>query len=94
MYEVNTWLWNFGCGKPEPHLGGLTVKETRTTVTVRKETVRKDQANRSAETCRRRRADSVLSNEVCCLVSVCTSMYLYVPVCTGMYHESTKLEQL
>ena len=44
-------LWNFGCGKPR--LGGLTVKETA----VRKETVRKDQANRSAETCRRRRAD-------------------------------------
>ena len=31
--EVNTWLWNFGCGKPR--LGGLTVKETA----MRKETV-------------------------------------------------------
>jgi hypothetical protein len=51
VYEVNTWLWNFGRGKPR--LGGLTVKETA----VRKETVRKDQANRSAETRRRRRAD-------------------------------------
>ena len=51
VYEVNTWLWNFGSGKPR--LGGLTVKETA----VLKETVRKDQANRSAETCRRRRAD-------------------------------------
>ncbi len=51
VYEVNTWLWNFGCGKPR--LGSLTVKETA----VRKETVRKDQANRSAETRRRRRAD-------------------------------------
>ena len=71
VYEVNTWLWNFGSGKPR--LGGLTVKETA----MHKETVRKDQANRSAETCRRRRADShrARSNEVCChgLVSVCTS---------------------
>ena len=45
-------LWNFGRGKPR--LGGLTVTVK---TAVRKETVRKDQANRSAETCRRRRAD-------------------------------------
>ena len=53
VYEVNTWLsqWNFGCGKPR--LGGLTVEETA----MRMETVRKDQAKRSAETRRRRRAD-------------------------------------
>jgi hypothetical protein len=51
VFEVNTWLWNFGHGKP--HLGGLTLEETA----MRKETVRKDQAKRSAETCRRRRAD-------------------------------------
>ncbi len=51
VYEVNTLLWNFGCGKP--HLGGLTVEETA----MRKETVRKDQAKRSSETHRRRRAD-------------------------------------
>ena len=53
VYEVNTWLWNFGRGKPR--LGGLTVKDTA----MRKETVRKDQANRSAETRRRWRADRV-----------------------------------
>jgi hypothetical protein len=55
VYEVNTWLWNFGSGKPR--LGGLTVEETATGVW--KETVRKDQANRyqAAETRRRRRAD-------------------------------------
>ena len=51
VYEVNTWLWNFGRGKPR--LGGLTVEET----TVRKKTVRKDQAKCSAETRRRRRED-------------------------------------
>jgi hypothetical protein len=53
VYEVNTWLWNFGSGKP--CLGGLTVEETA----MRKETVQKDQAKRSAETRRRRtrRAD-------------------------------------
>ncbi len=32
-------------------------------------------------------------DEVCCLVYVCTSTYLYVPLCTGMYYELTKLEQ-
>ena len=26
VYVVNTWLWNFGSGKPR--LGGLTVEET------------------------------------------------------------------
>ncbi len=26
VYEVNTWLWQFGRGKPR--LGGLTVEET------------------------------------------------------------------
>ncbi len=36
VYEVNTWLWNFGSGKPR--LGGLTVEETA----VRKKTGRKD----------------------------------------------------
>ena len=51
MYEVNTWLWNFGRGKPR--LGGLTVKETA----MRKEAVRKGQSKRSAETLRRWRAD-------------------------------------
>jgi hypothetical protein len=53
VYEVNTWLWNFGSGKPR--LGGLTVEETA----IQKETVLKDQAKCSAETSRRRRADSV-----------------------------------
>jgi hypothetical protein len=26
IYEVNTWLWQFGLGKPP--LGGLTIEET------------------------------------------------------------------
>ena len=51
VYEVNTWLWNFGRGKPR--LGGLTVEETA----VRKITGRKDQAKKSALTRRRRRED-------------------------------------
>ena len=25
-YEVNTWLWSFGCGKPR--LGGLSIVQT------------------------------------------------------------------
>ena len=51
VFEVYTYLWNFGRGKPR--LGGLTVKETA----MSKKTVRKDQAKRSAETRRRRRED-------------------------------------
>ena len=51
VYEVNTWLWIFGRGKPR--LGGLTVEETF----MWKKTVKKDQAKRSAETRRRRRKD-------------------------------------
>ncbi len=39
-YEVNTWLWNFGSGKPR--LGGLTASVEETAM--RKETVLKDQA--------------------------------------------------
>ena len=79
VYEVNTWLWNFGCGKPR--LGGLTVEAT----TIRKKTGRKDQARRSALTRRRRREDGAWSSEVCCFlkyIPVCTSLYQYVPVCT------------
>ncbi len=51
VYEVNTWLWNFGRGKPR--LGGLTVDE----IAMRKKTVKKDQAKHSAETHRSRRAN-------------------------------------
>ncbi len=51
--RVNTWLWNFGSGKPR--LGGLTASVEETAM--RKKTVRKDQAKRSAEARRGRRAD-------------------------------------
>ncbi len=52
VYEVNQWLWKFGHCKPR--LGGLTIAETA----MRKTTVREEHsAKRSAETCRRRRAD-------------------------------------
>ena len=51
VYEINQWLWKFGWGKPR--LGCLTVDETA----MRKKTVREENAKRSAETSRRRRAD-------------------------------------
>ena len=51
VYEINQWLWKFGQGKPRP--GGLTVDETA----MRKNTVREENAKRSAETRRRRRVD-------------------------------------
>mmetsp|Transcript_11450 Transcript_11450/g.24608 ORF Transcript_11450/g.24608 Transcript_11450/m.24608 type:complete len:131 (+) Transcript_11450:1160-1552(+) len=49
-YEVNTWLWLFGQGKPR--LGGLTVEETA----LKKSAKREEQAKRSVETRRRRKA--------------------------------------
>ena len=53
VYEVNTWMWNFGRGKPR--LGGLTVTVEETAM--RKKSVKEGQAKRSAETSRRRRED-------------------------------------
>ncbi len=73
LYEVNTWLWNFGRGKPR--LGGLTVDKTA----MRKKTVKKDQAKRSKETSRLQREDGAWSNEVFCF------LYQYVLVHTCMY---------
>ena len=29
VYEINTWLWNFG--RPQPHIGGLSVVKTEET---------------------------------------------------------------
>ncbi len=50
VYEVNTWLWMFGLGKPR--LGGLSVEETA----LRKGVARVEQVKRVVETRRRRRA--------------------------------------
>ena len=51
VYEVNTWLWQFGRGKPR--LGGLTVEETAD----RQLAKVVDRKKRAAETRRRRKAD-------------------------------------
>ncbi len=51
VYEVNPWLWHFGCGKPR--LGGLTVEETAN----RQLTKVVDWKKRAAETRWRRKAD-------------------------------------
>ncbi len=45
VYEVNTWLWQFGRGKP--HLGGLTIEET----SVRQVSACKASDKRRKETC-------------------------------------------
>ena len=50
VYEVNTWLWLVAHGKPR--LGGLSVEETA----LKKKAGREDQAKRSVETRRRRKA--------------------------------------
>jgi hypothetical protein len=50
VYEVNTWLWMFGRGKPR--LGSLTVEETA----LKKSAVREEQVKRAVETRRRRKA--------------------------------------
>ncbi len=55
VYEVNPWLWQFGCGKPR--LGGLSVEKTG----ARKAAAQKERIQRGAasETRRRRKADWV-----------------------------------
>ncbi len=50
VYEVNTWLWLFGRGKPQ--LGGLTVEEAA----LKKSSVREERVKRAVETRRRRKA--------------------------------------
>ena len=50
VYEVNTWLWMFGCCKPS--LGGLCVEETA----LKKDAVRVEHAKRCVETRRRWKA--------------------------------------
>ena len=55
VYEVNTWLWMFGRGKPR--LGGLSVEETA----LRKGAARVEQVKRAVETRRRRRAAKAAS---------------------------------
>jgi hypothetical protein len=50
VYEVNTWLWMIGRGKPRQ--GGLSVEESA----LKKGAVRVEQAKPSVETRRRRKA--------------------------------------
>jgi hypothetical protein len=61
VYEVNTWLWMFGRGKPR--LGGLSesVEETA----LRKGAARVEQVKLAVETRRRRRAAKAASKCVC-----------------------------
>ncbi len=51
VYEVKTWLWQFGRGKP--HLGGLTIEAT----TERQDAARKVLDKRWKETCEGRKGD-------------------------------------
>ncbi len=46
VYEVNTWLWKFGSGKPR--LGGLTIEETSD---------RQDSANKASDKRRKETSD-------------------------------------
>ena len=50
VYEVNTWLWQFGRGKPR--LGGLSVEATEE----RMQADRHESRERAVETRRRRKA--------------------------------------
>jgi hypothetical protein len=55
VYEINTWLWNFG--RPQPRIGGLSVAKTEG---VRSRS-RTESARRAAETrkARKRAADQI-----------------------------------
>jgi hypothetical protein len=50
-YEVNQWLWQFGCG--QQRLGGLSVEKTG----ARKKAAQEERLLRGAETSLRRKAD-------------------------------------
>ena len=62
---------------------------------LKKKAGREDQAKRSVETRRRRKAAQASSKWSVCVVDVCSSMYWYIqdllPVCTGMYFSYLKL---
>ena len=51
VYEVNTWLWQFGRGKPR--IGGLTIEET----SERQDSARKSSDKRRKETREGRKRD-------------------------------------
>ncbi len=51
VYEVNTWLWQFGRGKPR--IGGLTIEETEE----RLDSARKSSDKRKKETHEGRKRD-------------------------------------
>ena len=53
VYEVNTWLWQFGRGKPRIGLGGLTIEETAE----RQDSARKSSDKRRKETREGRKRD-------------------------------------
>ena len=53
VYEVNTWLWQFGRGKP--CIGGLTIEET----SKRQDSARKSSDKRRKETREGRKRDGV-----------------------------------
>ncbi len=53
VYEVNTWLWQFGRGKPR--LGGLTIKETSDRQDSARNASRSDK--RRKETCEGHKGD-------------------------------------
>jgi hypothetical protein len=81
VYEVNTWLWNFGRGKP--CLGGLNVGKT----IMRKKTVREDQPDvlrRLVGAGGRMERDQMKCADLLKSVPVrtCSTTYVYVLVCT------------
>ena len=79
VYEVNTWLWMFGRGKPR--LSGLSEEETA----MKKGAVRVEKAKRSAETRRRRKAakkwarDVKTIEHVFCVCPASSSTWMLLP---------------
>jgi hypothetical protein len=51
VYEINTWLWNFG--RPQPRIGGLSVAKTEQ---IRRQS-RSETSRRAAETKKARKRD-------------------------------------
>jgi hypothetical protein len=72
VYEVNPWLWQFGCRKPR--LGGLTVVETAKKI-VAKDDARKSVLQRLVSVSGRIEPDWKLSVFGTCSYLFCTSIY-------------------
>ncbi len=91
VYEVNQWLWQFGCGTPPGPLGGLTIEETSERKDAVSNARHKPQQTLSRDSTSLQGGSSLIPSTWCCMI-VCTSMYQYIPVYKSMYQYNQGLQ--